>query len=503
VYVQEIPSGVGAISGVATSVTAFIGRTRRGPIDVPVPVRSFAEYSRLFGGLWQHSTLSYAVRLFFDNGGTDAVVVRVFNGDIAACTPTLTLPTATGALILEAASPGSWGSALRVTIDDVAGDPDDARLFRLTIDELSAGGTVVTSEQFDDVSPGPDDDSSVGLVLGQSALVRVRHPGPPNEVPEAGAVTAVGTTDDDGVDITAAQVLGDPAAGTGLSALDPVRVNMLCLPPPAPGLDVDTATWAAAARYCAPRATMLIVDAPAAGVADGDDVSGAAAWVTALRAAVGGGAEGNVAAYFPRLTVADPLGGAVLEDVAPSGAVAGIIARTDADRGVWKAPAGRTAAISGVLGLSHAVTEDQSRHLTTLGLNCIRRFPSGVLIWGARTLAGADPAGSDWRYVPVRRTALYIEESIRRGTSWVVFEPNGEPLWARVRLQVDAFMHELFRRGALQGAKAAEAYFVKCDAETTTRSDIERGVLNFLVGFAPLKPAEFVILSFQHRLQER
>jgi phage tail sheath protein FI len=204
----------------------------------------------------------------------------------------------------------------------------------------------------------------------------------------------------------------------------------------------------------------------------------------------------NVAVYFPRLKMADPLKENRTEEFVPCGAVAGIFARIDAQRGVWKAPAGQEASLSGVREFTYKMTDDQNGQLNPLGLNCLRSFPVyGNVLWGTRTLIGADQLASEWKYIPVRRVALYIEESLYRGTKWVVFEPNDEPLWSQIRLNVGAFMHELFRQGAFQGRTAREAYFVKCDKETTTQNDIDRGIVNILVGFAPLKPAEFVMIK--------
>jgi phage tail sheath protein FI len=178
--------------------------------------------------------------------------------------------------------------------------------------------------------------------------------------------------------------------------------------------------------------------------------------------------------------------------------VAGVMARTDAQRGVWKAPAGQEASLVGVPQLSVSLTDDENGELNPLGVNCLRAFPIiGRVVWGARTLEGADQLASEWKYIPIRRTALYIEESLYRGTKWVVFEPNDEPLWAQIRLNVGSFMHDLFRQGAFQGKTPREAYLVKCDKETTTQSDIDHGIVNIVVGFAPLKPAEFVILKIQ------
>jgi len=206
--------------------------------------------------------------------------------------------------------------------------------------------------------------------------------------------------------------------------------------------------------------------------------------------------ETNGAAYFPRLRLPDPMNDFQLRTFAPCGVVAGLLSRVDASRGVWKAPAGTEATLVGVQEMVYKLTDAENGALNPLGLNCFRTFPIfGSVSWGARTLVGADAEASEWKYVPVRRLALFLEESLYRGTKWVVFEPNDEPLWAQIRLNVGAFMNDLFRQGAFQGRTPREAYLVKCDKETTTQSDINRGVVNILVGFAPLKPAEFVLIK--------
>jgi phage tail sheath protein FI len=216
-----------------------------------------------------------------------------------------------------------------------------------------------------------------------------------------------------------------------------------------------------------------------------------AAAVQDFRGAVGD-ADINCAVYYPRVQVND---NGVLRYVGASGLVAGLYARTDASRGVWKAPAGFNEALSDAPGLEADLSENQYQELNELAVNCLRRTPAGIAVGGARTLAGFDNSGDAfWKYIPVRRMALFLEESLYRGTQWAVFEPNDEPLWARIRMDVDAFMMDLFRRGAFEGDTAARAYFVKCGSETTTQADIDSGVVNIVVGFAPLRPAEFVII---------
>lgn len=516
VYVEEVPSGVRTITGVATSITAFIGRAARGPVNRAVRVQSLSEFARVFGGLWNDSTMSYAVSQFFQHGGADALIVRVFNGTIASSSATITLTAGAGALVLEAASPGTWGSALRATVDHNTRDTADTLLFNLLIEELDRpGGTsVVASEQYRNVSVNPASPRFVNTVLAeQSNLVAVRSSAPVGNSPSngtvpiassAGAAIPPNTLGSDGSDITNTHLVPTNATAIanreGLYALEAADLfNLLCLPPLTRTTDVGNTTWALAATYCQDRRAMLIIDPPSAWTNNAATaITTAETGVNAIRTAVGNDDARNAVVYFPRLRMADPLAENRLADFAPCGAMAGIIARTDVQRGVWKAPAGLDASFSGVQAFSYTMTDAQNGVLNLVGLNCLRTFPvAGNLVWGARTLAGADLLASEWKYLPVRRLALFLEESLFRGSQWVVFEPNDEPLWAQIRLNLGAFMQNLFRQGAFQGSSPRQAYFVKCDRETTTQNDINNGIVNILVGFAPLKPAEFVVLKIQ------
>jgi len=247
-----------------------------------------------------------------------------------------------------------------------------------------------------------------------------------------------------------------------------------------------------ALKYCDDRRAFMIVDIPA----DIADVQGMKDWLDAP--ARSGFRNNNSALYFPHPRIPDPKNEFRLRTVGASGTMAGIYARTDSARGVWKAPAGIEATLSGVAELDAKLTDAQNGTLNPLGINCLRAFPVyGAIAWGARTLEGADQIGSEWKYIPIRRLALMLEESLFRGTKWVVFEPNDEPLWAKIRLNINAYMMSLFRQGAFQGTNPKDAFFVKCDAETTTQDDRNKGIVNILVGFAPLKPAEFVVISIQ------
>ena len=203
----------------------------------------------------------------------------------------------------------------------------------------------------------------------------------------------------------------------------------------------------------------------------------------------------NAAVFFPLLRAPDPLRNGQISDFVACGAVAGVMARTDANRGVWKAPAGNEATLNGVAELSVTLTDSENGQLNPLGVNCLRSFPTiGCVVWGARTLGGADQL-AEYKYIPVRRLSLFIEESLYRGTKWAAFEPNEDSLWAQIRLDVGVFLNNLFRQGAFQGTTPRDAYFVKCDKDTTTQDDINLGIVNIIVGFAPLKPAEFVVIE--------
>jgi phage tail sheath protein FI len=300
--------------------------------------------------------------------------------------------------------------------------------------------------------------------------------------------------------VTDGALPGTSALVAGLSALDKVDLfNLLSIPdatraiagdPHAPDTSVDAgAIYSQAIAYCDQRRAFLLVDPPP-NVAT---VNGAIDWISETL----GITDANGAAFWPRPRVSDPATGN-MRTIAPSGVVAGVYAATDASRGVWKAPAGINATLRGVQSLTYQLTNDEIGELNPLGLNCLRSFPVyGRILWGARTLQGADALASQWKYVPVRRLALFLEESLYRGLQWVVFEPNDAPLWGAIRLNVESFMQTLFLKGAFQGTTPDQAYFIKCDSETTTQADIDNGIVNILVGFAPLKPAEFVVIQLE------
>ena len=503
VYIEEIPSGVRTITGVATSIAAFVGWAPKGPTDAAGLVLSFADYQRQYGGLDARSRLGYAVSQFFANGGQQAYIVRLVAtpppppappppGFTAAASATLTL----GALTLTAKNPGAWGNDYGIAIKNQAGGTNR---FRLQVVYVKPGSTTeITVESFENLSMASPDAKGrfVGDVIGnESELITASVTGgPPAPPPPADTATPSPKLQngDDGTVLSPnspefESALLDPLTQTqGVHQLDRVDLfNLLCVPG-----ETAVAALSSLEGYCHDHRAFLIADCP-------EDAT-FATMRTGPNPNITTDPAVNAAFYFPWPIAPDPLSENRPTSHPPCGFVAGIYARTDASRGVWKAPAGTDASLTGVIGVKVPLTDTENGVLNPQAVNCIRSFNVyGTVIWGARTLRGNDEIGSEWKYIPVRRSALFIEESLYRALKWVVFEPNDEPLWAQIRLNVGAFMHDLFRQGAFQGKTPQEAYFVKCDKETTTQTDINRGIVNIVVGFAPLKPAEFVIIKIQ------
>jgi hypothetical protein len=261
--------------------------------------------------------------------------------------------------------------------------------------------------------------------------------------------------------------------------------NLMVLAPDA-SVPVQSLYGVASVR-CKNRRAFLLMDPPDSWT----DAQTASIGVNTLRIGL---VKDFSALFFPQITIDE---GGLKKNIGAAGAIAGLCARIDSTRGVWKAPAGTEADLRGVVGLKQRFSDGENGILNPRAVNTIRIFPNGIVNWGARTMDGDDGFGSEYKYIPIRRLALFIEESLYRGLKWVVFEPNDEPLYAQIRLNVGSFMHNLFRQGAFQGQKPSDAYFVKCDTETTTQADRNLGIVNIWIGFAPLKPAEFVILYLQ------
>jgi Bacteriophage tail sheath protein len=474
------------IQPAATAVTAFVGRALRGPVDRAVRVNSYVEFETTFGGLWEGSALAYAVRDFFHIGGTTAAIVRVHQpapGDTAS----LVVGSGASRLVLEAAAPGSWGAGLSAVVDDDIADRANRTAFNLTIvDEATRKVEIFHAVSFAAGSQRRVD----AIVEQQSALVRV-----PGALPTAGLEAyperATATGGNDGVPLTAASFSTGPnlrSQHRGIYALDLLDpINLIVIPPYTATGDIDDSVLLDVISYAEERGAIAIVDPPSSW--------DSAATVAAAVTDPGFPSSENAALYFPSVRRPDPAGGRGKVTMAPSGSVAGVIARTDALRGVWKAPAGVGATLDGVTGLAVAMNDDEIGQLTLLGVNCLRPVPgAGYVVWGARTRAGTEELDSQWKYLQVRRMALFIETSLRRGLRWVESEPNGEQLWGEIRSVVEAFAAGLFRQGAFAGTKPEEAYFVKCGPDTISEEEAEHGSVNVVVGYAPMKPAEFVTL---------
>jgi phage tail sheath protein FI len=292
---------------------------------------------------------------------------------------------------------------------------------------------------------------------------------------------------------TLTDYLGHKSKSNGLYALDKIDLFNLMIIPKDNDLndpDVYLPLLETASTYCRTRRAFLLIDPPGSWKSV-NDVLNPSAGIERLRDRV---VKDHCALFFPNLVISEK---GKKKDVGPVGAVAGLMARTDRYRGVWKAPAGTDASILGIEDLTVTVTDNENDVLNKKGINCLRSFRQGFVNWGTRTLSGTDTISSEWKYIPVKRLAMFLEGSIFRGTMWAASSPNEEPLWAQIRLNVGTFMQSLFRQGAFSGQTPEEAYFVKCDKETTTQADINEGIVNIIVGFAPLKPAEFVVMTIQ------
>jgi phage tail sheath protein FI len=503
--VEEIPSGVHTITGVATSIAAFIGWADQGPIKYAGLCLSWADFQRIYGGFDARSPyLAYAVSQFFINGGQQAYIVRLAYTGAASATltpaasATLTLGGLTftagtvgpDGLVANATNPGVWAQSYGIAIKNQTGGTNRFRVQVVYAPPGAASEVVVESyENLSITTPDPQGRYVADVINKQSSFVTVAvasgttAPPPDTTLPSP---KLTGTPNDDGTVLLPST---NSAAGTNFetvltaatTVLDQIDLfNLLCIPG-----EIVTATISTLELYCEGRRAFLIADADP-GLTNPTNVTGPP--TTGM----------NSAYYYPWIQAPDPLNQNRPSYYPPCGFVAGIYARTDGTRGVWKAPAGTEATLAGSSGVAVPLNDSQNGLLNPLGVNCIRNFSVyGIVIWGARTMQGNDELGSQWKYIPVRRTALFIEESLYRALKWAVFEPNDNPLWAELRLNVGSFMHTLFQQGAFQGQTPADAYFVKCDDETTTQNDIDLGIVNILVGFAPLQPAEFVVIQIQ------
>jgi uncharacterized protein len=524
-YIEELPSTVRTITGVSTSITAFIGRALKGPVNDPRLIHSFEQFERMFGGLWIKSNMSYAVYQYFQNGGNDALIVRVHNG---ATKSTIDIG---GAFVIEAAHEGAWSRNLEIQIEPIDQTSQEIREAIHTELAIDAPNIFTLFNLFVLVRTRPDHEPEtletfrllstknlsphfVGKVLEEeSDLIRIHDPGtvqaiqpqaaaalPPLQSYEPGQLITykVATSGDDGEQLRDQDIYSPNKPRSGILALDKADLfNLLCVPPYS-DFDVNLDVYSSAVTYCEERRAIFIVDPPS-NWKSADDPMKDSIGIDSNNGGFRQLRHKNAAIFFPRIKGPDPeMGNNKEREFVPCGVVAGVIARTDSQRGVWKSPAGIETALIGISDLTVKLTDAESGDLNSRGINCLRLLPSGcIVVWGVRTMRGADSLADQWKYIAVRRMALFIEESLYRGTQWAVFETNDEPLWAEIRLNVSAFMINLFYQGAFQGTTPNEAYLVKCDRETTSQDDVNRGIVNIVVGFAPLKPAEFVIVKIQ------
>jgi phage tail sheath protein FI len=637
VYIEELPSGVQTITGVATSIGAFVGWAPQGSTTEAVLVQSFSDYQREFGGLDSRSLLGYSVSQFFNNGGQQAYIVRLASAEIttgsangsqgavtigvtggqltfqaksagawsnsygiqitpntggpgefnvsvvyapngsalvtlethtgltigtvgsisspyvgAATSGTPAAPPAPGTYMLSggadgngvnvpgataasvtifaphsttagftfsAQNPGEWGNLLAISATPQPGDSTNTR-FSLNVLQVNGNGAITVLETYNNLSVATSDPSYVVSVINaDSSYISAVAVGAPTQALNQSApqpTASPASTPISGAIMTGGQdgVVLDPtadgssgglfmsalnAAGTGsggVHLLDRVDIfNLLCVPG-----ESEAVTIGNLQQYCNSKRAFYIVDAPqSAGISP-------ASVQSLIQSGPAGNDAGSItgqysinsAYYFPWIQAPDPLIGGRQRLFPPCGFVAGIYASTDANSGVWKAPAGIDASLTGESGLQYVLTDAENGSLNVQAVNCLRHFKVyGDVVWGGRTLQGNDQAGSQWKYVPIRRLALYLESSLYDGTQWVVFEPNDETLWGQIRLNVGSFLQGLFLQGAFQGTTPDQAYFVKCDSENNPQSSINQGIVNILVGFAPLYPAEFVVIQIQ------
>jgi len=486
-----------AIARAPTGVTAFVGRTLKGPVNRPVAIAGFAYFQQIFGGLWQPSTVSYAVEQFFENGGRDALVVRVVNG---ARPPTLTLPAGAHELKLIGINPGSR-EYLRASVDYDGIGAEDADCFNLVVQRLRAMPSELIEDQeiFRRVSIAAPAERSINDVLRESHLVRVLgavpscRPDRSIRSPHAPVVGYVHSNPDgdDGATLTDYDVIGSALDSTGLFALQAVDgFNLLCIPPLDREQDVGMSTLMVAARFCRERHAMLLVDPPAAW-------SSARAALAALR--TWPFRSENALMHFPRVMALDRLRGRV-ETFAACGAVAGMIARLDETWPVWAAVQSEDAILRPGLRPATVVAESERVRLAQAGVNTLLSTRAATLpSVAACTLAAGGGVSPDWQYLSARRLALFINASIERGTRWLAFEQNAAAAWKRAQQQTLAFLEALGLEGAFAGSTPEESYFVICDERVNSRDSIAQGKVKLLFGFALTRPCDFHACLVTHQ----
>lgn len=494
IYIEELPSSTRTITAAPTSIAVVVGYThpfKTKNFNKAVRVFNFTEYEREFGGFYQSDVVTadvaYAIEQFFLNGGSDAYVVGL--------DPNLSVAQATlSGIQFTALEPTDLDTThITVTISNLQSSSPSGSPLDIADITVVYGSSGLRAETFRQVTLDKNKPDFIEKrINGVSTLVKVTPATQPSD-----------PTNFSGLAPTTITLSTVPGASVFTNEpflkvfkpdhdLDKVPIfNLLLIPGVA-----DNLTWIAALYFCERKQAFLILDPPKDACADTSSEQ-----LNLMETLMSGPnivpKNANGAIYFPYLKSTNPLTGNPIE-LPPSGFVAGIYARTDSNRGVWKAPAGLETVIMNTTGVVERgkMTDQRQGTLNIVGVNCLRSFPGiGTVVYGARTLVSSNPAQQQWKYVPVRRIALFIEQTLLRNLGWVVFEPNDEPLWAAIRTSIQGFMSSLFNQGAFQGSTPSQAFQVKCDKSTTTQQDIDNGIVNIVVAFAPLKPAEFVIVK--------
>ncbi|MGH8323403.1 MAG: hypothetical protein ACRETD_06345, partial [Steroidobacteraceae bacterium] len=468
-----------------TAIAAFVGRTLKGPVNQPVPVASFAEFQQIFGGLWQPSTLSYALEQFFENGGRRALIVRLVNG---ARPPTITLPASGAALRLIALNPGSR-EYLRASVDYDgigAGEPDR---FNLVVQRVRSAASELIEDQeiFRRASVVPDSGRFVSDVLLESRLVRVTGAAPalrPDRSASGPGGAAIGYAvsnpdGDDGGPLTDYDVIGSAIEGTGLFALKGAsRFNLLCIPPLTRDSDVGLSSLLVAAKFCRERQALLVVDPPTTWLSARTALDSLRIWPFRSDSAV---------MYFPRVQAFDRLRGRI-ETFASCGAAAGMIARSDETWPVWAAAETEEAILRPGLRPAVPVSDSDRLRLAQVGVNTLVSVRSSLRApLSPRTLATGGCGISDWKYLSARRLSLFVAASIEQGTRWVVLEHNGPATWEHARALAEGFLEALAQQGAFVATSLDESHFVIGDERVNRAHTVAEGKLNLLFGFATSK----------------
>jgi phage tail sheath protein FI len=508
VYMEEFEIGARPIEGASTSTAGFLGETERGPTIPPRLITSLTQFMRVYGGYIENSHLAYAVDGFFANGGQRCYIGRIVHKN--ASSASLTIDNMT----FEAVGKGSWGKRVGIRIENASTDPknelkpEGKKIFKLIVaywkpenlpgdfsepkDETEKDKKfkqimekVDLIEVFDELSEDKNSPDYYTRKLSDPLknisnliLINKDSTGRPAET-ENSFFALLQDGEDGEVDLTRDDIRGDPKANPGekqgLTAFNEIDdISIVYVPDIHFVKSGQDALLDDILIHCETlKDRFAIIDIK-------ENETNVGGLMISRPSKYG-------ALYYPWIKIYDPLTKKQTSKP-PGGYIAGIYARSDTERGVHKAPANEL--VRGAVALEFQITKQEQGILNPRGINVIRSFPGrGILVWGARTCI-ADPL---WKYINVRRLFIFIEKSIERGTQWVVFEPNNEKLWARVRATITQFLTTVWKDGALMGTKPDEAFFVKCDRTTMTQDDIDNGRLICIIGIAPVKPAEFVI----------